>query len=96
MRRLYLDRNLQFVFGVTLMAVLGVSSIVPALPDIVTGLYIIPVHIGLVISAFTLPGVLFSPLVGILADRAGRKVILVPSLFLFGGFGFACFFARSV
>ena len=96
MRRIYLDKNLQFVFGVTLMAILGVSSIIPALPDIMDGLDIGPVQIGLVISVFTLPGVLFSPLVGILADRMGRKVILVPALFIFGGFGFACFFARSM
>lgn len=96
MRRLYLDRDLQYVFGVTLMAVLGVSSIIPALPDIMRGLHLGPVQIGLVISAFTLPGVIFSPLVGILADRAGRKVILVPALFVFAGFGFACFFARTM
>jgi MFS family permease len=96
MRRLYLDRNLQYVFGVTLMAVLGVSSIIPALPDIMKGLHLSPVQIGLVISAFTLPGVIFSPLVGIMADRMGRKVLLVPSLFVFSGFGFACFFARTM
>lgn len=96
MRRLYLDRNLQFVFGVTLMAVLGVSSIIPALPDIMKGLHLGPVQIGLVISAFTLPGVLFSPAVGILADRMGRKVVLVPALFIFSGFGFACFFAQTM
>ncbi|WP_319471255.1 MFS transporter [uncultured Pseudodesulfovibrio sp.] len=96
MRRLYLDKNLQFVFGITLMAILGVSSIIPALPDIIEGLSISPVEIGLVISVFTLPGVLFSPLVGILADRVGRKVILVPALFMFGIFGFACFFAQTL
>lgn len=96
MRALYLDKNLQLIFGVTLMAILGVSSIIPALPDIMDGLSISPVEIGLVISVFTLPGVLVSPLVGVLADRVGRKVILVPSLFVFGGFGFACFFAQSM
>ncbi|MDD3312380.1 MFS transporter [Pseudodesulfovibrio sp.] len=96
MRRIYLDKNLQFVFGVTLMAVLGVSSIVPALPGIMDGLSIGPVQIGLVISAFTLPGVIFSPLMGVLADRMGRRIVLVPALFVFGGFGFACFFARTM
>lgn len=96
MRKLYLDKNLQFVFGVTLMAVLGVSSIIPALPDIIEGLHITPAQIGLVISVFTLPGVLLAPVVGVLADRIGRKVILVPSLFVFGGFGCACFFAQSM
>lgn len=95
MRALYLDKNLQLIFGVTLMAILGVSSIIPALPDIMDGLAISPVQIGMVISIFTLPGVLLSPLVGILADRVGRKVILIPALFIFGGFGFACFFAET-
>lgn len=95
MRKLYLDKNLQFVFGVTLMAVLGVSSIIPALPDIMEGLAFTPATIGLAIAAFTLPGVLLAPAAGILADRLGRKVILVPSLFIFGGFGFACFFAHT-
>jgi len=96
MRKLYLDKNLQLAFGVTLMAVLGVSSIIPALPDIMEGLSFTPATIGLTIAVFTLPGVLLAPVVGILADRLGRKVVLVPSLFLFGGFGFACFFAHSV
>lgn len=96
MSKLYLHRNLQFVFGVTLMAILGVSSIIPALPDIMQGLHMTPATIGTVIAAFTLPGVLFSPLVGILADRMGRKKILVPALFLFGIAGFCCFFARDV
>lgn len=94
-RKIYLDKNLQLVFGVTLMAILGVSSIIPALPDIMNGMDISPAKIGLLISVFTLPGVLVSPLVGILADRVGRKVILVPSLLTFGLFGFACFFAQT-
>ena len=96
MRRLYLDRNLQFVFGVTLMAILGVSSIIPALPDIVEGLSITPAQVGLVIAVFTLPGALFAPLVGVLADRVGRKKLVVPSLYVFGVFGFACFFAQTI
>lgn len=94
--KLFFNKNLQLVFGVTLMAILGVSSILPALPSIIDRHTISAAQIGLVISVFTLPGVLFTPLVGILADRMGRKVILVPSLFIFGIFGFACFFAQSM
>jgi MFS family permease len=96
LRRIYRDKNLQLVFGVTLMAILGVSSIIPALPGMIRELSITPARIGLVISVFTLPGVLFAPLTGILADRLGRKAILVPSLFLFGIVGFACFFAQNI
>ncbi|BCS88210.1 MFS transporter [Pseudodesulfovibrio sediminis] len=96
MRKLYLDKNLQYVFAVTLIAILGVSSIIPALPGIIEGLNFTPATIGLTIAVFTLPGVLLAPVVGILADRIGRKIILVPSLIIFGIFGFSCFFAQSM
>ena len=36
-----------------------------------------------------------TPITGILADRYGRKTILVPSLFLFGIAGFLCTFTRT-
>lgn len=97
MRKLYLDTNLQIVFGVTLMAIVSVSSIVPVLPDMVRHIHGLgPANVGLVITAFTLPGVLMAPVTGILGDRLGRKAVLVPSLFVFGIFGMACFFARDL
>lgn len=88
--KLYKDRNLQIVFGVTLMAVLGVSSITPAFPRIVEELNISATDVGMLITAFTIPGVVLTPFIGILADRLGRKRILVPALFLFGLAGGAC------
>lgn len=36
-------------------------------------------HIGLVILAFTLPGVLFSPVAGVLVDRWPKKYVLIGS-----------------
>lgn len=96
-RKLYLDTNLQIVFCVTLMAIVSVSSIVPVLPDMVRHIQgLTPANVGLVITAFTLPGVLMAPVTGILGDRLGRKAVLVPALFLFGIFGTACFFARDL
>ncbi len=96
MRKLYLDRNLQLVFGVTLMAIMGVSSIIPALPGMITGLALSGANVGLVITAFTLPGVFMAPLTGILADRLGRKKVLIPALFCFSLAGAACFFAPNL
>lgn len=52
-------------------------------------------QVGLVITAFTLPGIGLTPVLGILADRYGRKTILVPSLFIFGVAGTACAFTRD-
>lgn len=97
MTKLYRDPNLQIVFGVTLMAILSVSSIIPVLPHMarnVAGLT--DASIGLVITAFTLPGMLMAPVAGILGDRLGRKTLLIPSLFVFGIFGTACFFATDL
>lgn len=94
-RKLYLDTNLQIMFGVTLMVILGVSSIMPVLPELTVKLNIPARSIGLVVTVFALPGVLLAPLAGILADRVGRKKVLVASLLIFGLFGTACGFADS-
>lgn len=87
---LYRQTNLQIIFGVTLMAVMGVSSITPAFPKIIDRFNLTGPQVGLLITAFTLPGVFLTPVAGVIADRLGRKRILVPSLFLFGSAGFLC------
>ena len=87
--------SLHIIFLVTLLAVMGVSSIAPALPLMVRELKISPGQIGLLITVFTLPGIILTPITGILADRYGRKTILAPSLILFGLAGFTCTFSRS-
>ena len=89
------DHNLHVVWGVTLMAVLGTSSVTPAFPRIVQELGISPGQVVLLITFFTLPGVLLTPLAGVLSDRFGRKTILVPSLLLFGIAGGACVLMRD-
>jgi predicted MFS family arabinose efflux permease len=77
------------------MAMLGVASVTPAFPQISEQLTVTPQAVGLLISVFTLPGAVLAPFLGVLADRYGRKRVLVPSLFLFGIAGFACGFART-
>ena len=94
-RSLFSDVNLYIIFGVTLTSVMGVSSIAPAFPTIARSLDVTSAEIGLLITFFTLPGIIFTPIFGILADRYNRKVILIPSLFLFGIAGTACAFATS-
>jgi MFS family permease len=93
--QLYRDRNLQIIFCITLISILAVSTVTPALSKIVTELEVSPTRVGLVISSFTLPGILLAPFLGILADRFGRKRILVPSIFLFAIAGTSCAFARD-
>jgi MFS family permease len=94
-RPLYLDPNLNIMFGVTLLAVLGVSSIAPVFPTVARELDVSPEAVGLLITVFTLPGILLTPLLGILADRFGRKKVLVPALILFSLAGSSCALARD-
>ncbi len=92
---LFRDPNLHVIFGITLMAVLGVSSITPAFPQIAEALQLTPNRVGLLVAIFTLPGATLTPVLGVLGDRFGRKRILVPSLVLFAVAGTACGFARD-
>jgi len=94
-RRLFWNTNLQVVFAVTLMAVLGVSSITPVLPRVATVFDRTPQSVAWVIAIFTLPGAFFTPVAGVLGDRIGRKAVLIPCLILFAVAGTACGFVRS-
>ncbi len=89
------DRNLYLIFGTTLFAVMGVASIAPAFPQVKEIFNLSKMHVGLLVSVFTVPGIVLAPFIGILADRLGRKTILIPSLLLFGLAGFACMFAKD-
>jgi predicted MFS family arabinose efflux permease len=91
----YRSPELQAIFGVTLMAVLGVSSIAPALPRIAETFRVSAGEVGLLVTAFTFPGVILTTFAGILADRYGRLKVLLPGLLLFAVAGFACVFATS-
>ncbi len=94
-RPLYRDPNLNIVFSITLLAVLGVSSVAPVFPTVSRELGVAPEAVGLLITVFTLPGILLTPILGILADRFGRKQVLLPSLVIFSLAGGACALARN-
>jgi predicted MFS family arabinose efflux permease len=92
---LYQDKNLLIIFTVSLITFVVLASVPPAFPKIIQALNVPPQKIGLLISVFSFPSLVLGPLVGVLADRVGRKKILVPSLILFGIAGTACAFARD-
>ncbi|MBA7519150.1 Bacillibactin exporter [subsurface metagenome] len=94
-RKIYLDTNLQIIFGITLTYIMGVSIITPAFPKIVKELNISAKDVGLLIAVFSFPGILLTPFLGVVADRWGRKKIIFPSLMLFGIAGGLCFFVRD-
>jgi len=92
---LHIDSNLRIIFAITLMAVMGVASITPAFPKIIQELNVPTEAIGLLIIAFTVPGVILTLVFGVLADRIGRKKVLVPALLLFGIAGGLCALVRD-
>ena len=89
------DPGLWGLFAVTLVAVGNVSSVAPSFPMIVDVFEVSPVQVGWVVTAYSLPGIVGAPLAGVLADRVGRKQVLVPTLVVFGMAGGACALARS-
>lgn len=89
------DRRMLAIFAITLMAVLGVSSVTPAFPEVRRALGVSETEVGLLVTVFTLPGVFLTALLGVVADRWGRRRILLPALALFGLAGGACAFAAD-
>ncbi len=83
-KKLLSDRRLRLICAISLTTIVGQSLISPALPTIRHALGVDPEQIGLVITAFTLPGIFFVPITGVLADRYGRRKVMVPLLFLYG------------
>ncbi len=91
MSSLLKSKNIYVIFSITLISVMGVASLTPAFPTIAESLNLTKTQVGLLISVFTLPGVFMTPVMGVFADRFGRKKVLVPSLFLFAIAGFGGF-----
>ncbi|MBW4541083.1 MAG: MFS transporter [Myxacorys chilensis ATA2-1-KO14] len=89
------DRNLQIIIGITLMAILGIISLNPAMPTLAQAFDVPMDQIGLVIAVFVVPITIGTPIFGMLADRVGRKKILVPSLLLFALGGVLCASAQD-
>lgn len=94
-RKVYKDHNLHVLFSITLMAVLGVTSVTPAFPRVIQEFGISSGQVGLLITFFTLPGIVLTPLLGIMSDRYGRKAILTPALLIFGIAGGLSAFSTS-
>ncbi|GAB4325241.1 MAG: MFS transporter [Bacteroidales bacterium] len=93
--KLWRHPDLVIIYSITLIAVMGVASITPAFPAVIGYFGIDPSEIAWLITVFTLPGIFLTPFLGLLADRIGRKKVLIPSLILFAIAGSACAFTTS-
>lgn len=75
---------LPLIFAVTLTGILGNSLIAPAVPDILDDFGVGDAGAGVLVAATSMPGIFLAPIIGLLADRYGRRRVLVPCLATFG------------
>ena len=87
--------TLAMIFGMVLLVTMGISSLIPVLPDLARAFGIALEDSWRIIAAFALPGLICTPFVGVLADRYGRKRVLIPALLCFTFGGVAGAFADS-
>lgn len=75
---------LAFIFAVTLTGILNNTLVTPALPDILADLAVGSERSGLLVAAGSTAGIVMAPVVGLLADRYGRRLVLTTCLAVFG------------
>lgn len=74
--------------SIPLMMTLGNSMLIPILPNMESALDLSQMQVSLTITVFSIASALFIPLFGYLSDRFTRKVVILPSLTIFGLGGF--------
>ena len=91
------DRRSLFVLilAITGTGIMGNTLLAPAIPDILDEFGVSDAGAGLLIAATSFPGIFMAPVMGVLADRLGRRRVLVPCLATFGVFGTAAALAPS-
>ena len=83
------NRYFALIIGSTLMTQLGMPIITPSLPAVQQALGVADADIGLIMAVYSLPALVFVPLLSLVADRFSKKWVVVPSLVLFTAGGFA-------
>lgn len=93
--RFFRDGNLLILLAVVMFAVTGGSLVGPILPEMINLEGATGRNVGLALSAYTFAAMVATPLLGPVADRFGRKKVIVPSVMLFGAAGLLITFTRS-
>lgn len=83
------DPRLLVLLAAGSLTTMAGGVVAPILPEMVQQLHLAPRLAGNLVSIHCLTIALFSPPLGILADRVGRLRVLIPSLILYALFGVA-------
>ncbi len=89
------ERDFRLLLLANVLPVLGSSLLSPVLNSLIEPFGTSPADVGLMISVFTAPGIVIIPVTGVLADRYGRKPVLVVALVVFGLAGSAIAFTAE-
>ncbi|MCF8109838.1 MAG: MFS transporter [Desulfohalobiaceae bacterium] len=89
------ESNLLMLLAVVMFAVTGGSLVGPILPAMLELDGADSKNIGLALSSYTFAAMLATLVLGPVADRFGRKKVIVPSVVLFGIGGLLITFSRS-
>ncbi|GAA6615913.1 MFS transporter [Scytonema sp. NUACC26] len=90
------DRKLLVLLLAGSLITMAGGIVAPVLPEIVQQLNLNPVVAANLVTIHCLTNALFSPLLGILADKVGRLRVLIASLLLYAVSGTAGAFMRSI
>lgn len=89
------ERSFQLLFLANLVPPLGTALLSPVLDSLIDPLGASPATIGLMMSAFTAPSVVVIPIAGVVADRYGRRPVILFGLLWFGLTGTAIAFTTD-
>jgi MFS transporter, ACDE family, multidrug resistance protein len=88
-------RALGIVYASSIALMMGVNFIQPALPALTQPFHVSDAQLSWVMTVFTAPAIVLSPIFGVIADLYGRRLLLTLGLIAFGIFGAAMAFAPN-
>jgi ACDE family multidrug resistance protein len=88
-------RALSIVYAASITLMMGVNFIQPALPALSQPFGVSDAQLSWMMTLFTAPAIVLSPIFGVIADLRGRRLLLGLGLIAFGIFGVAMAFAPT-
>lgn len=88
-------RALSIVYAASIALMMGVNFIQPALPALTEPFQVSDAQLSWIMTVFTAPAIVLSPIFGVIADLYGRRLLLALGMIAFGVFGAAMAFAPS-
>ena len=82
-------RALGIVYATSVALMMGVNFIQPALPALSEPFHVSDAQLSWIMTLFTAPAIVLSPIFGVVADLYGRRLLLALGLIFFGVFGTA-------